>query len=546
MTNRLIVSVKEGKVRGIKRTSEYSGAEYYSFFGVPYGQPPVGSLRFKDPSEVKPWKDIYDATVEKPGCAQFSLKLYQFTGTEDCLFNNIHTPELPTKSTPLRPVIAIIHPGGYLHGSPNENEYGSTAFFIHHDIVYVGIAHRLHIFGFLNFGIEECSGNQGLKDIILSLRWLKKNISCFGGDPENITLIGVSCGATTIHALMVSPVSKGLFHKAVILGAHLFDPTIPFENANEHVAFQLARFLGYKGNLEDKKKLLLFFKKINPMQLVTGQRQFLVKEYRQDIAPILPSGLFIPTIDHGENAVLPEFPRNLIPSTSRIPFMIGYGERESALGFARGGSLESTKKNFKTTIRQNAWGWGRDLTDDDIEKINEQVESFYLEGKSIKHASLSKMIDIQTGAMISDVYDTLINVVSPEASVYAYKFQFEGDIRTVKNSFINLYDERLPGTFHGDDACYWSRMSDPLSSRSKEMVDTYTKIITTFARNGDPNFEELQVHWRPTKPDSPCYLNINNQIQMIDSRLHDEKLVFWDKIKKEFGNSDDAKVSKSV
>ncbi|XP_065202744.1 esterase E4-like [Planococcus citri] len=535
MTDRVVVSVKEGKVRGIKRTSEYSGAVYYSFFGVPYGQPPIGSLRFKDPVKAKPWKDIYDATVEKPGCAQFSLKLCRFAGTEDCLFNNIHTPELPTKSTHLRPVIAIIHPGGYLHGSPNEDEFGTTNYFMHRDIVYVGIAHRLHILGFLNLGIKECSGNQSIKDIILSLKWMKENISSFGGDPHNITLMGSSSGATTIHVLMLSEVAKGLFHKVGIMAGNIFDPTAPFQSTNEDVAFKLACSVGYQGNPEDKKKLLSFYKKMNPVQLITVQRRFLVNEFRQDVGQILPSGMFLPTVDQGENAVLPEFPRNLIPSTHRIPILIGYGEREAALGFAKGPVIESTKKNFKTTIRQNAWGWGRDLTDDDLEKIHKKIESFYFDGKTIKQASLLKMIDVQTGAMISDVYDTLINVVSPEAPVYAYKFQFEGEILTIKNGLMNLFDERLPGTFHGDDGCYWNCLSEPSSGRTKEMVDTFTKILTTFARNGDPNFEELPVHWRPTKPDSHCYLNINNKIEMIDSRLHEEKLEFWDKIKKEFG-----------
>ncbi|XP_065202746.1 esterase E4-like [Planococcus citri] len=534
MTDRVLVSVKEGKIRGIRRTSEYSGAVYYSFFGVPYGHPPTGSLRFKDPVKANPWKNIYDATVEKPGCVQFSVKLCRYAGTEDCLFNNIHTPELPTKSTPLKPVIVAVHPGGYLHGSPNEDEFGTTSYFMHRDILYVSIAHRLHILGFLNLGIKECSGNQSLKDIILSLRWLKENISSFGGDPDNITMMGSSSGGATIHMLMLSPLAKGLFHKAVIMAGNAFDPTALFQNTNEDVAVKLACSMGYKGDPEDKKKLLSFFKKANPVQLINEQRQLLVKDFRRDIASILPCGIFLPSVDQGENAVLPEFPRNLIPSTHRIPILIGYCERESALGFAKGTVGESTKKNFKTAIRQNAWGWGRDLTDDDIEKINEQIESFYFDGKSIKQASLLKMIDVQTGAVMSDVYDGLINVVSPDAPVYVYEFQFEGEILTIKNGLMNFYDERLPGTFHGDDCFYWNCMSDP-SGRTKEIVDTFTKIVTTFARNGDPNFEELHVHWRPTKPDSPCYLNIDNKIEMIDSRLHEEKLVFWDKIKKEFG-----------
>ncbi|XP_065202735.1 esterase E4-like [Planococcus citri] len=538
MSERIIVSLKEGKIRGVKKISEYSGAEYYSFYGVPYGQPPVNNLRFKDPVKVKTWKDVYDATIEKPGCIQFSLKLYRFLGNEDCLFNNIHTPELPTKSTPLRPVIVLIHPGSFHHGSPNEDNFGNTSFVMHRDIVYVGIAYRLHLLGFLNLGIKECSGNQGIKDIILSLHWIKDNISSFGGDPENVTLIGSSNEAVIIHILMLSPTVQdaGIFHKAVIMGGNLFDPTAYFQNANEKDALEIAEKAGYRGDISDMKKLLLFFKKVNIVALIEAHRK-LQKDFHKKVAPVLPTGIFLPTIDHGENAVLPIFPRELIPKTSKIPLIIGYCDLESALGFVPGFIRTSTMKNIRTTIRQNKWGWGRDLSDEDLELINKEIESFYLQGEPIEKAPISTLIDIQTGAIISDIYDTLINVVAStaaESPVYLYRFQFEGDMGTLKNRFIGVFKETIKGTFHADDACYWGCIDEPPNEKAKHTVETFTKLISTFARTGDPNFKGIPVHWRPTRSGSPCYLSINNDLEMVDNRLHNEKLEFWDKIKKRF------------
>lgn len=131
MSEKVIIAVNEGKVRGIKQSSTFSKAEYYSFFGIPYAEQPVGNLRFQvfiqfehllfiinrqrfkylywleklnqfrdnldqDPVKVKPWKSIYDATKQKPGCVQFSLITFEFCGTEDCLFNNIFTPKVST------------------------------------------------------------------------------------------------------------------------------------------------------------------------------------------------------------------------------------------------------------------------------------------------------------------------------------------------------------------------------------------------------------------------------------------------------------------
>ncbi|XP_065205733.1 esterase E4-like [Planococcus citri] len=293
-----------------------------------------------------------------------------------------------------------------------------------------------------------CSGNQGIKDIVLSLRWIKDNIKSFGGDPENVTLLGGSSGAAIIHILMLSPETEGLFHKAVMMGLYIFNPDDPYgEDTNEQIVHKFASSFGYKGSVDDKKKLLTFLKKLGPLDFVGEYRSQLVREARQDIAPILPCGVFTPTVDCGENGILPEFPRNLIQSTSKIPLLFGYCDRESILGFAQG-VRECTERNFKKSIRQNKWGWGRDLSDDDIELIYKQVESFYTQGKPIKEASLSTKIDIQTGIMLSDVYDTLINVVAsnPESPVYVYKFQFEGEIVTMKSMYKNMFDERIEGT----------------------------------------------------------------------------------------------------
>lgn len=153
-------------------------------------------------------------------------------------------------------------------------------------------------------GIRECSGNQALKDIILGLRWIKENIRSFNGDPDNVTLLGSSSGAQMIHFLMLSPAVKGkksfrlhplssdliakrivtniafhvgLFHKAVVMGYHAFNPVVPYQEENESFALKIAKALGYAGNERDKKKLLSFFKLI-PAELLIHQCRLWEKE----------------------------------------------------------------------------------------------------------------------------------------------------------------------------------------------------------------------------------------------------------------------------
>ncbi|XP_065202760.1 esterase E4-like isoform X2 [Planococcus citri] len=515
---------------------------FYSFFGIPYGKSPANTRRFTDPVKVTPWRNVLDATSEKEGCVQFSLLHYEFMGTEDCLFNNIHVPKLPCKKDILRPVIVNIHPGAYSFGSPRTEFYGSPEFIMHNDVIYVCISFRLHILGFLNLGLKECSGNQGIKDIILSLQWIKSNIRSFGGDPENVTLLGSCTGAMIIHALMLSPSVKGLFHKAVLMGAYLTIPNVIQQESNVSHAQETAVSLGYDGDPQDHKKLLTFLKKQEPQSLIHGIRQR-QKVLQETMAPILPIGVFGPSLDQGD--ILPESPRKLIATMTRIPIMIGFSEIESIMGFVRNTSLDGgvlgdlrthTERNFKTSFRQNCFGWGYHLDDDDVHLINTDVEAFYLDRQPIEKAPLYTKMDIQTDIFMSDAYDTVINPVAANlpSSVYIYKFQFEGNIHSMNTILKTRFTEPLKGAFHGSDFCYWNRFGDPQDKETHKMVKNVTKLITTFAKTGDPNHEDFPVRWKPSTPDDPCYLSINNPSEMVDGKLNNDRLQFWDNIKRKY------------
>ncbi|XP_065202733.1 esterase E4-like [Planococcus citri] len=536
MSEKIIVTVNEGKIKGIKGSSKYSGAEFYSFFGVPYGQPPVSNFRFEDPVKVKPWKTTYDATREKPGCTQFSLKEYQMTGDEDCLFNNIHTPKLPSKNEPLKPVIVNIHPGGFLFGTPNGDHYGSTEFVMHHDTVYVTISYRIHIFGFLNLGLKKCSGNQGLKDLILSLEWIRDNIHSFSGDPDNVTVLGSSSGAAAVHFLMLSSSAKGLFHKAILMGSYALIPLVPSRDSNEIYAFKIAQRLGFEGKVSDKKQLLSFLKK-QDAQLLTSHQRSLISEFQNDLVVAYPIGIFSPTVDYG--IIFPQSPEKLLESMMRIPIMVGFCEKESVMAFTRGDVLRNTEANFKTSFCQNHWGWGGHMSDENIKLINKQVESFYVQGQPIEQAPLLTKIDILDDVVLSDLYDTLVNIIATElpSSAFVYKFSFDGEIISMKTAVLHTMPEYLKGAFHACDFSYWNCFSPPRDKPTQGMVDIMTKLFTSFARTGNPNYESLPVEWKPSTPDKPCYLDINETITLVNGKLNNERSEFWDGIKKQFKNN---------
>ncbi|XP_065205743.1 juvenile hormone esterase-like [Planococcus citri] len=239
--------------------------------------------------------DILDATSEKEGCIQFSMLTHKFLGAEDCLFNNIHIPKIPQKNEALRPVIVNIHPGAYRFGSPHTNFYGSPEFIMHNDVVYVCISYRLHILGYLNLNLKECSGNQAIKDIILSLQWIKNNIRSFGGDPDNITLLGSSSGSTLTQILLLSPSTQG---KAVLMGGHLTNPVIPHQKTNETHAREIAKTLGYDGNVLDNEKVLMFLREQEPLSLIEGFRRCEKNLHQTNPVLLACYGPYITTLFH--------------------------------------------------------------------------------------------------------------------------------------------------------------------------------------------------------------------------------------------------------
>src|SRR5579859_1123232 len=203
------------------------------FKGIPYAAPPVGALRWKEPQPVAKWEGVRKATEFGARCMQgnvFGDMVFRDAGTsEDCLYLNVWTPKASAEAK--LPVMVWIYGGGFQAGATSEPRQDGEAL-AHRGVVIVSMNYRLGIFGFFSHpeltkeSAHHASGNYGLLDQVAALEWVRKNIAAFGGDPENVTIFGESAGSFSVSALMASPRSKGLIHRAIGESGAFFGRTL--------------------------------------------------------------------------------------------------------------------------------------------------------------------------------------------------------------------------------------------------------------------------------------------------------------------------------
>ncbi|KAJ0180163.1 hypothetical protein K1T71_004754 [Dendrolimus kikuchii] len=526
-----IVTINQGKLRGqIKKLLDEK--PYYSFKGIPYAQPPLGELRFRDPLPPKPWHGIRDALEHGPVCPQYNLNLRRLLeGNEDCLFLNVYTKTLQTNAKV--PVMVYIHGGAFKSGSGDADRHSPEYLFLH-NVILVTINYRLEALGFLCLDTPDVPGNAGIKDQVLALKWVKQNIAVFGGDPDNITLFGESAGSVSVTCHMLSPMSKGLFNKAIAQSGTAFDDWAIGKDAVNR-AFRSGKVLGKDTN--DKDELLAFLRSLPAIDLA----RLTIKTKTADEQFRGLSMYFTPVVEKKFGSVEPfmtEDPLDkvLAKKYNNMPLLIGYNSHEGLL------MLEGQLRKAEFMNKNPSYLLPREIAEtvgtQRLKVFGDMVKSFYFGNKPLSKETTAEIVNMQTDINFGYNTHRFIQFYKDNHTpVYMYRFDYETDFNVIKK-YYGLQD--IKGACHAEDLFYLFYVEANKNyyneqEKLREIVFKLTKLWTDFARTGNPTPDStLGIKWKPYTSSKREYMKLNEQLSMGEYAESD-RIEFWDRLYCEAG-----------
>lgn len=498
-----VVETVCGKVRGIGRDG------IALFRGIPYGKPVDGEARFLPAEKAEPWEEILDCTQNGPtamqlGTAGGELPDYFTAGdpdkfgvregndrsgekkadlpcvrSENCLVAGVMTPGLSGKA---RPVLVYIHGGGFATGAGILMN-GADTFVKEQDIVVVYLHHRLNVFGYLYLGAfdkkYESSGMVGLLDLVLGLQWVKENIAAFGGDPEQVTILGESGGAMKICHLLNMPIARNLFRYAIIesgsgrVGAEI----------REEAALNAEKFLANLGITE---------KELNRLKDFTSQ------EILQAAEPLIQTFRPVPDDVYLATQKVPMFAYEECAKLK--PVLIGSSEDEMASFMLEMDKTPVTEENL-------------------VERLERALSAGRLGVAPKGHYDRAKVVDIVdtfrkvTGQ--TDPVQLYWHVISLEGMLGSGAYYHALERAVVGGAPVYAYYNALdvPDTIEKEKAFAWHVSDLALQFRivQYDFCENVSKIQSNawaaFVRTGNPSVPGLE--W-------PCYTADSQWIMRLD------------------------------
>ena len=481
-----VVAVSAGQLRG---SLTPDGAAVFK--NIPFAQPPVGDLRWREPLPEKAWIGVRDATAFGPMCHQSGNQ--QLPHSEDCLQLNIWTPQWPMASP--SPVMVWFHGGAFVHGAGSETMFHGERLVAQEDIVLVTVNHRLGILGYTALG-ETCgeefdgSGVVGMLDAVAALRWVRDNVEAFGGDPANVTIFGQSGGGCKVSTLLAMPDACGLFRKAIVQagpGLRVTDQARGQELASDLLsAFDLQPTKAGKLQELPLDQILAYQRELTQRSGLFGGGMLIAPVIDDTHLPRQPFDPVAPAISVG------------------VPLLIGTNTDEAAMFLTEDPSYRTdiTSQDVRERLK--------DTLDDAADRVVSHYEAAHPELPP--HRVLSRIL--------SDVSLRLPSIRLAErkldggsAPVYMYLFTYGtevlngllGSCHSLELPFVFSTVDRIP--FAGD------------RPERFEVAKTMGRVWASFARTGSPGPVGMPS-WPPyeTSSRSTMLLGLDPEIQRDPDR----------------------------
>jgi para-nitrobenzyl esterase len=469
-----VVHVADGDLQGVVADS------IDEFLGVPYAAPPVGDLRWQPPHAPAHWPQTRSAATFGNTCPQQQRGVFAApSNTEDCLYLNVFAPHAAAVAATKRPVMVWFYGGGLFSGE--SNDYDASKLVGRGNVVVVTLNYRVGALGFLSHPALNAEGhafaNYGIMDQQFALKWVQRNIAAFGGDPQNVTIFGQSGGGTAVMANLVSPLSKGLFHRAINESGTRIAVTSPA------TALQAGKDFAAAAGCGDQSTKCL--------------RALTVEQVLDHQSGIVKYVTDFPSVD-GTVITHPAFEAFSKGLFNRVPLLTGLVADEQAFFLPEANTHKS-------------------LTKDDFEKYAasfglQHAETLLNKYPLANYASPSLAEIAMAQGAKSCTARQLDRQWAKYVAVYAYEF----DDRTAPSYFPDLsYPMRAYHTselqylfplFHGGQGT-----PHPLSAAQQKLSDDLVDYWTTFARSGNPNHPG-----KAQPPEWPRYSPAADTIQSLN------------------------------
>ncbi|XP_074000286.1 carboxylic ester hydrolase-like [Rhodnius prolixus] len=518
----LIVNTTCGTLIGLEFTTA-NGRIVAAFHSIPFAKPPLGELRFQDPQPSEAWPGVREAYNFGSVCVQIPIVYPPVNttkmGNEDCLYLSVYSPNL--NATNLLPVVVYIHGGDLFSGSGEINK--SPEFVLNNDIVLVMPNYRLGVLGFLTLEDDIMPGNMALKDQVMALVWIQNNIANFGGDPNQVTLFGYNAGAVFVHYHMYSPMSRGLFHRAISQsGAAL----VPWANTPPGVARSRAIKMAQLFNCPTDSSLAIWncLRTKNAYELTESYRQF--SEFQVD-----PIAVFTAIFDkNAKNPFLPFNPHNAEPAP--VLWIVGLdslaGLIRSAAFVRNPASLPEYDRHFVQALPITLYF---DTTASNPTRVAEQVRRFYFDDQPITMSLFRNFTDMFTDAYyLWPIIESLRKHKGPH---HLYYFDYLGE-----HSFQEILAGRrvLTGASIFDTPIYIWHIKNPIeippptSSEDLNILNLDNTLLYNVATFGVPTPPGSPINWPQWDEEQQNYFYIGNSELTIKKKLLPERVQFWSQL----------------